>query len=153
MIYFAYGSNHNLTQIKQRCPDVKVIGHSVLSDVQLIFIGDKKHEAYASLAMKEGAETPITLYELSESDLKSLDHYEGVEHALYRKEKWPIRFNGQRIEGMIYLKTSGVYHTPSEAYLKKIMDGYKDQGFDLKAIYIALDLSEKHEGQPCLNKI
>jgi len=31
MIYLAYGSNHNLTQIKQRCPDVKVIGHSVLS--------------------------------------------------------------------------------------------------------------------------
>jgi hypothetical protein len=153
MYYFAYGSNHGLDQMKHRCPDAKKVGNTILKDVQLIFIGEKQHEAYASLAMKEGAETPITIYELTEKDIESLDRYEGVHQGRYRKESWRVRFEGQRIEGMIYLKTSGVYHIPSEEYMNRMVKGYKDQGFDLKTIYLALDLSGKFEGQPCLQKI
>jgi hypothetical protein len=153
MYYFAYGSNHGIDQMKHRCPEAKKVGNTILKDVQLIFIGEKQHEAYASLAMKEGAETPITIYELTEKDIESLDRYEGVHQGRYRKESWRVRFEGQRIEGMIYLKTSGVYHIPSEEYMNRMVKGYKDQGFDLKTIYLALDLSEKFEGQPCLQKI
>lgn len=153
MYYFAYGSNHNLEQMKKRCPDSKKIGNTLLKDIQLVFIGEKNHEAYASLAMSEGAETPITIYELSDKDIKSLDEYEGVAKGVYRKEKWMVRYEGQRIEGFIYLKTSGVYHVPSEEYINRLLKGYKDQEFDLKTFYLALDLSEKFEGKPCLNKI
>ncbi len=153
MYYLAYGSNHGIDQMKLRCPNAKKIGNTVLNDIQLVFIGENKNEGYASLAMKEGAQTPITIYELSESDVHALDRFEGVSKYVYRKENWRIRFQGQRIEGIVYLRTSGVYQLPSDEYLERMMKGYQDQEFEAKTIHIALDLSDRLEGQPCLNKI
>lgn len=152
MYYFAYGSNHNLQQMKNRCPQAKKIGNSILHDIQLVFIGDQQG-SFASLAMSEGASTPITIYELTEADVAALDRIEGVVNGRYRKENWKIRYEGNRIEGFIYLKNEGVYQVPSDEYIERLLKGYKDQGFDLKTIYLALDLSEKHKGKPCLNKI
>lgn len=153
MYYFAYGSNHNLQQMRDRCPHAQRIGSAILQDVQLVFIGEQKHRAFASLAMSEGASTPITIYELNDTDVAALDHFEGVAKGQYRKEHWKIRYEGNRIEGLIYLKNEGAYNIPSDEYLERILKGYKDQGLDLKSIYLALDLSKKHEGKPCLNKI
>lgn len=153
MYYLSYGSNQNSDQMKLRCPNAKKIGNTTLNDIQLVFIGETKNKGYASLAMKEGAQTPITIYELSENDMQALDHFEGVSKYIYRKENWRIRFEGQRIEGIVYLRTSGAYQMPSDEYLEQITKGYHDQGFELKTIYFALDLSDRLEGQSCPNKI
>ncbi len=39
-LYFAYGSNINLDQMAQRCPDAQVVGPVTLENYELLFRGN-----------------------------------------------------------------------------------------------------------------
>ena len=50
-LYFAYGSNINLDQMRYRCPDATVYGQAVLDNYDLRFRGS----GVATVEPKEGA--------------------------------------------------------------------------------------------------
>ena len=50
-LYFAYGSNINLDQMRYRCPDASVYGQAVLDNYDLRFRGS----GVATVEPKEGA--------------------------------------------------------------------------------------------------
>ena len=79
MLYFAYGSNLNLTQMKSRCPDSKPLFKAYLHDYELIFTGKvrKIRGGVATIRLSKGKEVFGAGYEISERDLSSLDRYEG----------------------------------------------------------------------------
>ena len=52
-LYFAYGSNINLDQMRYRCPDATVYGQAVLDNYDLRFRGS----GVATVEPKEGAYT------------------------------------------------------------------------------------------------
>lgn len=61
-LYFAYGSNINLDQMRYRCPDATVYGQAVLDNYDLRFRGS----GVATVEPKEGACVYGLLWELTD---------------------------------------------------------------------------------------
>ena len=49
-LYFAYGSNINLDQMAQRCPDAQVVGPVTLENYELLFRGNLRGAGVATIA-------------------------------------------------------------------------------------------------------
>ena len=81
MLYFAYGSNLNLFQMKRRCKDSIFLKKINLKDFRLTF--RSKYRA-ADIEPKKNSIVPGGLFEISKSDEKKLDVYEDYP-SLYRK--------------------------------------------------------------------
>lgn len=62
-LYFAYGSNINLDQMRYRCPDATVYGQAVLDNYDLRFRGS----GVATVEPKEGACVYGLLWELTDN--------------------------------------------------------------------------------------
>lgn len=98
-LYFAYGSNINLDQMRYRCPDASVYGQAVLDNYDLRFRGS----GVATVEPKEGACVYGLLWELTGKCEASLDRYEGYPR-LYIKQTLEVRtFDGQRVPVMAYI--------------------------------------------------
>ena len=65
--YIAYGSNLNIPQMRMRCPGARIIGTSVIEDYQLLFKGSKTG-SYLTIEPMEGAEVPVVIWEVTETD-------------------------------------------------------------------------------------
>lgn len=74
--YLAYGSNLNLTQMFRRCPHARVIGHTSLSDMRLVFRGSKTG-SNLTVEPDEAASVPCGVFAIQDDDELALDHYEG----------------------------------------------------------------------------
>ena len=93
MLYFAYGSNLDLDQMRERLPDVRVVGLALLRDHRLTFplYSQRWSGGAAGVAHEHGATVWGVLYELSEADIAALDVYEGWKgagdhHNLYDRD-------------------------------------------------------------------
>ena len=73
MLYFAYGSNLNIFQMKRRCKDSKFLKKIKLKNFRLTF--RSKYRA-ADIEPKKNSIVPGALFEISKSDEKRLDLYE-----------------------------------------------------------------------------
>ena len=135
-IYIAYGSNLNKEQMAIRCPKAIPIGEYRLNDYKLEFRG------VANIIKCKGAETPVALWNITESCEKSLDRYEGYPR-LYRKEYINLNINGQEIIGMAYVMNKGEISEPSSYYYNIIKQGYKDFNIDKTPLERALIESKK----------
>ena len=82
--YFAYGSNLDLLQMKRRCPLSKLISKGMLPDYRLTFnrYASGWDGGVADVIQDEDSEVWGLIFEISDSDLVRLDHYEG-----YYKDK------------------------------------------------------------------
>ncbi len=77
-LYFAYGSNQDENQMRDRCPCSKLIGKAVLKDYKLAytFKCSTHQTGCADILESKGDEVWGLLYEVSEEDLKRLDGFE-----------------------------------------------------------------------------
>ena len=83
--YAAYGSNLNTLQMRYRCPSARVIGTAEIADYRLLFKGSKTG-AYLTIEKQKGSIVPVGIWEVSESDERSLDRYEGFPNFYYKTE-------------------------------------------------------------------
>ena len=127
-LYFAYGSNLNLTQMANRCPQAKQLGSAYLPNWRLVFRG------VADIEPSRNSDDllPIGVWEITNECESSLDIYEGFPH-LYRK----IKVNGM----MTYTMNKKDVMPPSSSYFNSILEGYKDFGLDNSHLYEALGWS------------
>ena len=138
MLYIAYGSNLNLSQMKHRCPTARVIGVSEIKDYELVFRGSR-YSAVATIEPCEGSNVPVLLWGIQQEDEKSLDRYERYPN-FYEKENMEIVLNGSTVSAMVYVMTPGhELGIPSERYKRSIEDGYMDAGFDTDILQNAVD--------------
>ena len=131
MLYFAYGSNLNIFQMKRRCKDSKFLKKIKLKDFRLTF--RSKYRA-ADIEPKKNSIVPGALFEISKSDEKKLDLYEDYP-LLYTK----YYFTYYRKKVMTYTmvkKTKFAY--PTERYLNVVKRGYKDCKLEKKYLLKAL---------------
>lgn len=150
--YIAYGSNLNISQMRMRCPGARIIGTSVIEDYQLLFKGSKTG-SYLTIEPMEGAEVPVVIWEVTESDEKALDRYEGYPNFYYKKEM-NLDVTGiktkkiRRRDAFVYImheeRELGI---PSWYYVNTCLDGYRAFGFDEKYLFDAIRISrrDKHE--------
>jgi hypothetical protein len=148
--YLAYGSNLNVQQMRFRCPDARVVGTAEIPDYQLLFKGSKTG-AYLTIEKRTGAVVPVGVWEVSKADELELDRYEGCP-TFYYKTEMEVAVKSWR-NGKIETMKAFVYimhedrklGIPSSQYVRTCVQGYRDFGFDLKHLRLALDLSERGE--------
>lgn len=146
--YIAYGSNLNISQMRMRCPGARIIGTSVIEDYQLLFKGSKTG-SYLTIEPMKGAEVPVVIWEVTETDEKALDRYEGYPNFYYKKEM-NLDITGiktkkvRRRYAFVYImheeRELGI---PSGFYVKTCLDGYRAFGFDEKYLFDAIRISRR----------
>ena len=131
MLYFAYGSNLNLFQMKRRCKDSVFLKKYELKGYKLNF--RSKYRA-ADIEKSKNSLVPGALFEISKSDEKKLDVYEDFP-ILYRK--YYFLYEGKKI--MTYTMTKKTpFRFPTERYLNVVKRGYKDCQLEQKYLEQAL---------------
>lgn len=146
--YIAYGSNLNIPQMRMRCPGARIIGTSVIEDYQLLFKGSKTG-SYLTIEPMEGAKVPVVIWEVTETDEKALDRYEGYPNFYYKKEM-TLDIKGIRT-GKVRRRDAFVYimHEERELgiqswyYVNTCLDGYRAFGFDEKYLFDAIRISRR----------
>ena len=128
MNYFAYASNLNQKQMKQRCPDSKPLFTATLPNYQMVFLGWSRvwHGALASLRAFRGEKVRGAVYEVTEACLRQLDKFE----AGYTRLKVTVFDEDSRpIEAITYIRGGQIQvqeAKPSPGYIAVIQQGYKD---------------------------
>ena len=131
MLYFAYGSNLNLFQMKRRCKDSVFLKKYELKGYRLNF--RSKYRA-ADIEKSKNTIVPGALFEISKSDEKKLDVYEDYPN-LYKK----LYFTYYNKTVMTYIMVNKTeFRYPTERYLNVVKRGYKDCKLDNKYLKIAL---------------
>lgn len=147
--YLAYGSNLNVWQMKHRCPSARIIGTAEIKDYRLLFKGSLTG-SYLTIEKQKGAVVPVGVWEVSEADEKSLDHYEGYPTFYYKKE---MRLNVKGIRtGRVRNRKTFVYimhedrpfGLPSAYYVRTCLQGYTNFKFD--KMFLEQALADTKEG-------
>ena len=131
MLYFAYGSNLNLFQMKRRCKDSVFIKKYELKGYRLNF--RSKYRA-ADIEKSKNSLVPGALFEISKSDEKKLDVYE--DYPILYKKLYFTYYNKTVMTYIMVNKTEFRY--PTERYLNVVKRGYKDCKLNMKYLKIAL---------------
>ena len=135
--YIAYGSNLHLGQMAHRCPNATIVGTATLKNWRLMFKGSKSGN-YATIEPCIGESVPVLIWELTPTDERSLDRYEGFP-TFYFKQTIPVLVNGQEIDAMAYLmRLDAKVGYPSQFYIQTLAKGYRDFGFDMAILKDAL---------------
>ena len=131
MLYFAYGSNLNLFQMKRRCKDSVFLKKYELKGYRLNF--RSKYRA-ADIEKSKKSLVPGALFEISKSDEKKLDVYE--DYPILYKKLYFTYYNKTVMTYIMVNKTEFRY--PTERYLNVVKRGYKDCKLDTKYLKVAL---------------
>jgi len=126
MYYFAYGSNLNQKQMRERCPDSKPMFTAILPNYKLVFVGwsRKWRGGVASIKSFRGERVRGAIYEVSEPCLQRLDRYESD----YKRFKVTVvGEDDELIEAITYIKAGQLEEAPpSKEYLAVIQQGLRD---------------------------
>jgi gamma-glutamylcyclotransferase len=126
LYYFAYGSNLNQKQMKERCPDSKPLFTAVLPNYKLVFVGWSRQwrGGVASIKSFRGERVRGAIYEVTEACLQRLDRYES---GYNRLKVTVVGEDDEPIEAVTYVKTGRLEDaTPSKEYLAIIQQGLRD---------------------------
>lgn len=133
--YIAYGSNMDINQMKERCPDSKFIGTSELKNYQLNFRKSCSNY-FATLDRKEGSSVPAVIWSVSKDDEKRLDRFEGVAINCYYKITIEIDVGGDIVEGLCYLiDESRDEGKPPLNYINILKDAYARFNFNASQLH------------------
>ena len=140
ILYLAYGSNLNLSQMAIRCPGAGVIGKTELRDYELVFRG-RRHNAVATIEPKKGGVVPVLLWKIDRGNERALDRYEGYPR-LYGKHWEEVPFEGEMVSAMVYRMNPGyAYGIPADDYADTIWEGYEEAGFPTQILENAINES------------
>ena len=137
MLYFAYGSNLDPDQMRERCPGSHVVGLAELPDHRLTFplYSERWGGGAAGVARAHGSTVWGALYELSETDLAALDRFEGWKgagdhHNLYDRELVTVALTRaddgsvpRRVRAYTYFARTLNPTPPSRRYLDAVLKG------------------------------
>jgi gamma-glutamylcyclotransferase len=121
-LYFAYGSNMWNTQMKKRCPHSKKIGIARLPGHRWIISA----RGYANIVESVEDEVEGILFEISQSDEKSLDKCEGVASGSYRKAELSVLHGENEKAALVYIDPITTEGTPKSEYIQRINAGLAD---------------------------
>jgi gamma-glutamylcyclotransferase len=93
MLYFAYGSNMDWDQMRERCSSARFVAVALLSDHKLAFTRKSISRGcgVADAIAEPGGEVWGVVYEISDGDVDRLDRFEGYEpgregNSYFRRE-------------------------------------------------------------------
>jgi gamma-glutamylcyclotransferase (GGCT)/AIG2-like uncharacterized protein YtfP len=126
-LVFAYGSNLDFGQIRERCPRAGYLCDATLPGHALAFTGWSAYRqgGVATVQPRPGATVPGVLYALDAVDLARLDGYEGVP-SCYKREAVQVATDDGDVVAWTYVKTGPALATPpGPDYLATIWGAYE----------------------------
>jgi len=127
--YFAYGSNLNKRQLRERCPDSKPMFIATLPNYKLVFVRWSRQWRGGVISIKtlRGERVRGAIYEVSEQCVQRLDKFEGHPTDYARQKVTVFNEDSEPIEAITYIKAGQFEETqPSKEYLAVIQQGYRD---------------------------
>ena len=116
--YFAYGSNMDATQMRQRCPDVEFVSVGTISGWRFRI----NTRGVATIVPEDGSTVHGVVWRISKADEQTLDRYEGVSGGLYTKSTAEVRLgNGARLQAFLYLAQDHQAGTARPGYMEGIV--------------------------------
>ncbi len=146
VLYFAYGSNMEPSQIKARCPGYRFLGVAKAPHYRLVFTRWSRswNSGTADILPMRGAEVFGVLYEVSMDNLKNLDKYT-VSPRAYVRADLQIKLGRQQLPAMTYFAVREGAFLPSRKYLAQIIKGA--EAYKLPKKYVAhLMAIQTHDG-------
>lgn len=143
VLYFAYGSNLDVAQMRFRCPSAREVAPAVLHGYAIAFGGwsNRWGGAVASLKPVVGSRVEGVLYKISAVELLKLDRFEGCPLAYKRLRRQVIDEADKRRAAHVYLQTPeyfGDSALPSRRYFDQILREYRRRRFDVRALASAI---------------
>lgn len=121
--YFAYGSNLNVAQMAQRCPDATRPVPATLADHDWLI----NERGVATVEPSDGAEVHGVLWQISDRDLDVLDSAEGVP-VRYRRDRLVVATSAGPRDAWVYIDHRTEAGAPRPGYLERIIEGAAHHG-------------------------
>lgn len=138
-LYFAYGSNINMKQMKERCPSASFFSKAILRNYRLDF--PRRSERWgggvAGIIIDDSNFVEGVIYELTFDDLQKLDSFEGVKENRYKKKEVSVEIqDGRLIKVWAYFANTqdGWPFAPSRKYIETIIEGAKEHDLSERLI-------------------
>ena len=135
MLYFAYGSNMEWKQMRDRCPSASFVGVARLRDHRLAFTRESKRRkcGVADAVADDGSEVWGVVYQIDERDVGKLDANEdyrpGRQENAYQRESRHVFVDGNKknpLEVAVYFANpEDQPPLPNQAYKDLILAGAK----------------------------
>ena len=141
LMYFAYGSNLNLQQMRERCPGARHIMRAVLPGYRLAFVWQSKRwngGGVASVLPDPAASVPGLLYEMTEDDVARLHVWEGVPQAYTPHAVEVVCSDVQAAPAYTYLHSRNTANPPAKGYFDIIWRGYRHFGLGEETLFQAV---------------
>lgn len=146
--YFAYGSNLNQTQMRNRIGTCELIGIGCLPNYTVKFNkkAEKTDNVYANIEPQQNSCVYGAVYKLADDQLAKMDQFEGFKgnqnpENHYEKQEFDVTLltGDSPIKVIAYVaankyRVSETSYKPTEIYLKTILEGAVESG--LPAPYI-----------------
>jgi gamma-glutamylcyclotransferase len=128
MLYFAYASNMNHAQMKERCPGGRFLKPVVLEGYRLVYDGysEMRQGPTANIVKSVSEIVRGALFEITEKDRLALDSHEGYPKAYERKVVEVKDAEGNAYAAMAYFRPGRALGKPHPDYERVILDGAKD---------------------------
>ena len=132
LYYFAYASNLNRKQMAERAPSSKPKCIATLPNFKLIFAtSQNRGYGVATIRPFKGEKVVGAVYEISDSDMKRLDRYEGYPTSYDRRKVLVFTETNAPGEAITYIKNDqSQLAQPSTEYVAIIKQGYRDWQID-----------------------
>jgi hypothetical protein len=129
-LYAAYGSNLDPERMAIRAPHSPLRGTGWLQGWRLTFGGeDVSWEGPLGTVVEDvGHQVYVALYDLTDSDVESLDKWEGVDIGLFRKIKVRVQTMEGDVPAWIYVLDAYEGGLPSARYLGMLADAAEAGG-------------------------
>ena len=123
-LYFSYGMNTNLTQMRLRCPQARCLGKAVLQHYKFEF------KTHATVTPVFDQQTEGVLWEITPECEASLDKLEAYPDYYNKIIVW-ANHHGAMVSCMLYLMyPAEPYNYPSNIYLDMLHAGYSANGLN-----------------------
>ena len=127
-LYFAYGSNLNYRQMRERCPSAEVLSKAKKYNYELCFplISKKRgNKGVASIKKLRGSVVEGVVYRISKNDFLELDKFE-ADGLRYQRKKVFVKLKGN-IQKLVWTYIANSSHEenfkPGNDYLNLILSG------------------------------
>jgi gamma-glutamylcyclotransferase (GGCT)/AIG2-like uncharacterized protein YtfP len=139
-LYFAYGSNLCLDQMRSRCPSASPYAQANLSAHRLEFVGWSPSWGGAVATVQPNRKYRVEgmLYVMRREEVAILDRFEGTPRH-YRRVNVTVREpGGQTHSAFTYKAIADQIGRPSDSYVNRIASGMRRFGLDHKRLESAV---------------
>jgi len=128
VLYLAYASNMNLAQMKRWCPASRFVKTVLLEGYRFVYDGFSVtwDGAVGNIVKADTEGVWGALYEITESDRRTLDAFEGYPKVYDRKDIEVRDREGNVYRALTYFRTGLVLGKPHPDYEKVVLDGATD---------------------------